>query len=450
MFKEIKTPCGIVKGKIENGIAKFKGIRYATAERWKYPSVVKKWDGVLEAFDYGACCYQKRGIISETITKPFYYKEYREGLEFTYSEDCLFLNIFTPEDVTEDSNLPVIFYIHGGTFRSGSANEKGFMDPIWPTKGVIGVTINYRLNILGFGCFKEAEDEDGHTGNYGLADQIAALEWLKDNISSFGGNPNNITIMGQSAGAMSVQALCLSPKTKGLFQKAVMLSGGGISRFMPLKPSSSRMKLFEKLFEITGCSSLEELRKFNIEELYHKYYELCDKDSKMAIAGIPCVDGQIMIDSQFKVLNKLRNIPCLIGTTSEDIVPNILYSMAEKWCLLQDKKGFDPSYLWMFNRALPGDDSKAFHCADIWYWFGTLDNCWRQFEERDYKLMEEMVTYLCNFAKNGNPNDEKTFKWLPINKKQKMPIIFGEDELKMKKVNKIKLFLRLFTRPVGF
>lgn len=128
--------------------------------------------------------------------------------------------------------MPVIFYIHGGGYKGGCAHEKHFDGPVWPTKGVIAVTCNYRLGPMGFMCLPELEKEAGHTGNYGVFDQITALQWVRDNISAFGGDPENIAIMGQSAGAMSVTNLCLSPLTSGMFAKAVMNSGGGVHKLM--------------------------------------------------------------------------------------------------------------------------------------------------------------------------------------------------------------------------
>lgn len=450
MFKTIVTPCGEVKGKIEDGILKFKGIRYATSKRWDYPVLVKKWDGVLEAFEYGHCCYQKRAIVDESIDESFYYKEYRKGLSYTYSEDCLFLNVFTPEEATKDSKLPVVVYIHGGSFRSCSANELCFMDPVWPKKGVVGVTINYRLGLLGFGCFQGGIDESGHTGNYGLADQICALEWIKENIEAFGGDSSNITIMGQSAGAMSVQHLILSPLAEPYFHKSVMISGGGVHKLMTLQPSTSKMHLFEKLYEATGCKTFEELRNYDVVDLFKKYYDLCDNTKGMGMIGTPYIDGKVLVANQYERLDKISNKPCLIGTTSDDIIPNILFSMGRKWCLIQDKKNYDPSYLWMFNRRLPGDESGAFHCADMWYWFGTLNNAWRPFTKEDYELSDIMISYLCNFAKNGNPNAEGLVSWLPITKKQRKPIVFDVNKVEMKNVNEVQLFFKMFKRPVGF
>src|SRR5699024_258155 len=146
---------------------------------------------------------------------PFYYHEFREGLDYTYSEDCQYLNIWAPDDA---ENVPVIVYIHGGAYMGGSGWEKTFDEPVWPSHGVIGVTINYRFGLFGYMCLPELAEEAGHTGNYGLYDQLCALQWVHDNIAAFGGDPDNITLMGQSAGADSVQMLCSTHATDNVIQ----------------------------------------------------------------------------------------------------------------------------------------------------------------------------------------------------------------------------------------
>jgi len=450
MYKIINTPCGEIKGLIKEDIASFKGVRYATAKRWGYPTLVTNWDGVYEALDYGKCCYQNKAFNDES--GRFYFKEFNEGVKYEFDEDCLFLNIFVKEKAIGNEKLPVIVYIHGGSFVNGSSNELEFDEPVWPSKDVVAVTINYRLGLLGFGCFKEAEEEAGRCGNYGLADQIAAIEWVKNNIASFGGDPDNITIMGQSAGAISVQALVLSPKTNGLISKAVMCSGGGNTRFMTLQKSSSKMKKFAKLYEATGCKTFEELRNFDVKELHKIYYRL-QKEEKFGLITTPYIDGEILVETQFESVKKghLKNIPYLIGTTSEDMMSGILFDMARKWCLVQDKQNLSPSYLWMFDRYLPGDNNGAWHAGDLWYWFGTFNKCWRPFEEKDYKLKDAMISYLTNFAKTGNPNEESLPTWEPVTKKQQKAMFFGEGEIRMDKVKRGKLYKFMLTKkPVGF
>ena len=184
----ITTPCGKIAGIEKEGIVAYKGIRYATAARFEYPQIVTKWENIYDATEYKHCSYQPRSFYNEeeNLKKVFYYNEFRKGETYTYSEDCLFLNIWTPANAEK---LPVLIYIHGGGFVGGCGHEKHFDGPIWPTKGVIGVTINYRLGPLGFICLPELKEKDGHTGNYGLYDQYTAIKWIKENIEAFGGDP---------------------------------------------------------------------------------------------------------------------------------------------------------------------------------------------------------------------------------------------------------------------
>ena len=148
------------------------------------------------------------------------------------------MNIWTPADAGPAAKLPVILYIHGGGFTGGCGHEKHFDGPVWPCHGVIAVTVNYRLGPLGFACLPELAAEAGHTGNYALFDLLTALQWVRANIAAFGGDADNITLMGQSAGGMAVQQLCLTPLAEGLFAKAVMSSGGGVSRLLGAKPAA--------------------------------------------------------------------------------------------------------------------------------------------------------------------------------------------------------------------
>ena len=193
----VKTPCGDIRGtKTElEGVAAYKGIRYATAKRFEYPIEVTSWEGIYDATEYGACAYQPRSFYNEEDMpkKIFYYNEFRKGEKYEYSEDCLFLNIFAPEK--REEKLPVIVYIHGGGYTGGCGHEKHFDIPVWPKKGVIGVTLNYRLGPLGFAVLPELKAEAGKCGNYGLYDQLCAIKWVKHNIEAFGGDPDNITIM---------------------------------------------------------------------------------------------------------------------------------------------------------------------------------------------------------------------------------------------------------------
>jgi len=450
MSKIVTTPCGQVQGttcRLDN-VTAFKGIRYATAGRWEYPTPVTKWDGIYDASEYGACSYQPRSFYNEeeNLKKIFYYNEFRKNETYTYSEDCLFLNIFTPDTAKEGDNLPVLVYIHGGGFTGGCGHEKHFDVPVWPTKGVIGVTLNYRLGPMGFVCLPELKEEAGFTGNYGLFDQLVAIEWVKNNIASFGGNPDNITIMGQSAGAMSVQQHSLSPLTNDLFKRAVMSSGGGVSKILAAAPAEKHYDFWKKAMEHAGCETLEQFRSISPEKLFEAW-NLTKKELRTP-GSFPCIDGRLVTGTGADLLAKdmQHKIPYMAGVTSEDMMPPILFSMAKKWNGAQST----PAYTWYFDRQLPGDENGAWHSSDLWYWFGTLPNCWRPMEEKDYELSNQMTDYLCNFAKTGNPNDENLPVWETAAKAPNKAMGLGEQPTGMRKPSKAKMILTMLTnKAVG-
>lgn len=437
----IETPSGIVKGydgKNESIIA-FKGIRYATANRFELPKEVTNWDGVYDAKEYGNCCYQPRSFYNEEENKKkyFYYKEFRKGETYTYSEDCLFLNIWIPKNYQETENLPVIVYIHGGGYKGGCGHELHFDEPVWPLKDVIAITINYRLGPLGFACVDDV-------GNFGLYDQVCALNWIKHNISSFKGDPNNITIMGQSAGAMSIQQLCMSSLTKGLFHKAVMSSGGGVHKILSTQTKEKASLFWDKVKEIAGCKTVDEFKKLDINKLFEAWNIANAKQKIPMMTACPIIDNYLITENGINAVKKehFHNIPYMIGSTSEDMMAPFMHSMSLNWCLIQEK----PAYCWMFNHKLPGDDEGAWHSSDLWYWFGTLKNSWRPFTEVDYRLSDYMVSYLTNFAKYGNPNYKGLPLWDNTFKKQKRVIHFNHMTPYMSNVNKKKLWKNLFTK----
>ena len=445
----ISTPSGQVRGTAGRvaGTVAYKGIRYATAGRWEYPKQVTEWNGIYDATQYGNCSYQPRSFYDEeqNLKKVFYYHEFRKGETYTYSEDCLFLNVFTPDTAKEGDKLPVLIYIHGGGFTGGCGHEKHFDGPVWPAKGVIGVTINYRLGPMGFVCLPELKEEAGRTGNYGLYDQVCAMKWVKDNIAAFGGDPENITIMGQSAGAMSVQQHCLSPLSEGLFHKAVMSSGGGVSKLMAAAPAEKSYDFWHAVMQKAGCEDLAAFRAISPEALFEAWESTKKEVKGGAMATSPCVDGELVVGSGADILKagQHKKIPYMCGSTSEDVAPPVIFSMSRKWCAAQEK----PSFAWFFDRRLPGDDNGAWHSSDLWYWFGTLGNCWRPMEAKDYALSEQMTDYLTNFAKTGDPNGAGQPAWKPAGGDV---LRLGEQETGMGKVNQLKLWYTMFTnKAVG-
>ena len=435
----VNTPCGALRGVAarRQGVVAYKGIRYATAARFEYPVEVTSWEGVYDATEYGACAYQPRSFYDEEQMpkKAFYYNEFRRGENYSYSEDCLFLNIFTPEGKHE--GLPVIIYIHGGGYKGGCGHEKHFDIPVWPEQGVIGVTLNYRLGPLGFAVLPELRDGDGRVGNYGLYDQLTAINWVRHNISAFGGDPDNITLMGQSAGAMSVQQHCLSPLSRGSFHKAVMCSGGGVSRLIAAKTPEHHYEYWKMIMEKCGAVTVEQMRELPVEKLFSVWEE--NKRATMGGGCEPCIDGVIVTGTAHELLaaGEALDIPYMMGTTSHDVAPPMLYSLSRAWC-----RGRERAYLWYFERNLPGDDHGAWHSSDLWYWFGTLDNCWRPFVERDEDLSREMSARLVAFARTGSPNAGGLTEWHPGGERA---LILGDRQTREGRPSMLRLWLRMFT-----
>lgn len=443
MKKQIKTPCGEILGCECSlpGVVAFKGIRYATAGRWEYPRQVVSWDGVYDATEYRACSYQPRAFYDEEKNKKkyFYYNEFRKGEKYTYDEDCLFLNIWKPDEADENSGLPVIVYIHGGGFTGGCGHEKHFTDPIWPTKGVVAVTLNYRLGPMGFLCLPELKAEAGHTGNYGLYDQLTALKWVRDNISAFGGDPRKVTLMGQSAGAISVQIHSMSRLSDGIFHRAVMSSGCGMSDMMLTDPEKV-YPFWSEVMNMLGCKSLEEFRRVSPKSLFETWQKAKKEVKGGMMSTAPVKDGHLIVRGA-----DVKQIPYVIGSNSQDMAPPILFSMAKSW----GRKNSRRTYVYHFDRMLPGDKNGAWHSSDLWYWFGTFDNCWRPMEEKDRLLSDKMTTYLCNFAKNGEPNGQGNVAWSPCEENRTV-MRFGEKSLHMGNPSIMRLIgIMLTNKAVG-
>ena len=349
-----------------------------------------------------------------------------------------------PHKITRPNTSTVLFYIHGGGFTGGCGHEKHFDGPVWPAKGVIGVTLNYRLGPMGFVCLPELKEEAGFTGNYGLYDQLTALQWVRDNIAAFGGDPSSITIMGQSAGAMSVQQHCLSPLSRGLFRGAVMSSGGGVSRILSAAPSEKHYAFWQTAMQNAGCDTLEQFRAISPEKLFQVWEQT--KKQLRTPGSFPCIDGRLVVGTGSEILaaGKQQDVAYMAGITSEDMMPPILYKMSRSWCAAQKQ----PGYLWYFDRQLPGDSNGAWHSSDLWYWFGTLDNCWRPMTEKDCTLSNQMTDYLCNFVRTGDPNSSSLPAWEPATGKR--ALCLGEQPTRMAKPSMAKMIHTMLTnKAVG-
>lgn len=475
MLRETKVENGRVKG-VACGwpsITAYYGIPYAAPPvgklRWHEPMPAANWEGVRDCARPSAKCPQLGVEPGGFFEREFY------PVKEAMSEDCLYLNIWTPAQSTEEK-LPVIFWVHGGAFMTGYGHSAHFDGEHFARQGVILVTINYRLNVFGWMVDKElsAESEHGVSGNYGLLDQIYALKWVRRNIANFGGDPDRITIAGQSAGAACVQALCSSPLCRGDFAGAIFQSGGGIDAlpdmdYPPLAEVEAQMDITKSL----GVANIAEARALPAEELLARW--LKTMPSKL-IWRTPVIDGYVLPKKSAQIVydDEAAHVPYLIGFTAKegivttptlesfkawakdsfgdqaeeflkiaapteenfDEIKNSLFAeclqaATAAWALTLQKQGRGPVYVYELARDLPGDDKGPFHAADLWYVFKTFMRAWRPWTGRDFEVARDMNTYWANFAKNLDPNGERLPEWTPYTAEKPEVMVFGNEKTEM-------------------
>ena len=411
----IDTTYGKVKGIQMDGYQVYKGLRYGTAARFQKPCLYVSEEIEYDSTKYGYTCPQPRPFEGSFYDREFWHhKEYATE----ENEDCLYLNIWKPD---EGEMLPVALWIHGGAFVNGFGSKVEIDGQSFNQQGVILVSINYRVGILGFLCHDWLETSYGYCGNYGIYDQICAIEWVKKHICSFGGNPDNITVMGQSAGAMSVQTLISSPLLPSGVTKAVMQSGGGYENSMnDNKKIDEQKALGVELIKYLTISSLHELLVTAPKDLVMKSEEFIKARQIRNLLFAPVIHTEVLPDTYEKLVTsgKVADIPCIIGCTQNDItVANELetspiYQGCIKWALETEKAGHVPSYVYVFKRApLGGEGQGAFHSGDLWYSFHSLNRSWRQKDDMDYRIADEMNRRWADFIKTGSPNNDEYAQW---------------------------------------
>ncbi len=397
------------------GIVAYKGIPFAAPPvgdlRWKEPQPVIPWEGVKTADTYGDAA-------SQTTWDPqsFYGREWRASGSVPFTEDCLYLNVWTPAAGKKTKKLPVAMWIHGGGYREGFGFEPemdGGED--YASRGVILVQVTYRLGSMGFFSHPllSAESPNGVSGNYGLLDQVAALKWIKNNIEQFGGDPANIMIFGQSAGAGSVQALCASPLSKGLISKAVIMSGGGLTdSSRPGTLLDTAQVANEKMMIYFNKTTLAEMRALSFDELRQMSADYTAA-TKKRVMWSPVIDNYLSTGTFSDVARagQIADVPYMIGFTANDM--NDMTKPVTDFCLLRSEQGDKPAYAYLFARQLPGDTSGAFHSSDLWYVFHAFRHSWRPFTAGDEELSLRMVDFWTNFAKYGDPNGKESDLWTP-------------------------------------
>ncbi len=456
----VKTELGKVHGKTinESKVKAFMGLPYAAPPigdlRWKAPQHAAKWKGERDATKYGARCAQGR-VFDDMV--------FQDAGE---NEDCLFLNVYAPAASNDKSKLPVMFWIHGGGYAGGASSEPRHNGDFLPLKGVVLVTINYRLGVFGFLVTADlAKEANGAAGNYGLMDMVAALQWVKANIKNFGGDPDNVTIFGESAGSFAVSTLMASPMAKGLFHKAIGESGGAIGRgTLNLDTLADREIKDAEWVTSTGAASLAALRAMPADAI------LDAVKKKQGAFFPPNVDGKVLaepVDDTYAA-GKQAHVPLIAGWNADENTGLIrggmtadqwketagkmfkdraeeflkLYAGADdaqalrsaidfrgdqfiamgtwRWLEAHRKTGESPVYRYHFELgATPSKfhaGTYAFHSDDIEYVFGTLDTRpgWNVRPE-DRMLSDQMMTYWTNFAKTGDPNGAGMPAWPKYN-----------------------------------
>ena len=394
----LKTDCGTLRGAADARCVRFLGVPFAKAERFAYAKTVDEWNGVLDATKPGPACPQNRAVHEhlENPIRRFYKREYREGLAFTYDEDCLNLNIYAPQDA---ENAPVILYFYGGGFDSGINWESPFDGAALAERGIVTVFANYRVGILGYLCHEELKARFGCEGNFGLDDQLQAIRWVKAHIKAFGGDPDNITLMGQSAGAISIQYLCLNPENKGLFRRAIMLSGAGLfPKFSLPKPAEEARSYWLQFMETGGFSDFDALKNASTDALFDTVERMKEVRKDAIYYTMPVIDGVLLKEPVDKLIRTPLPVDYLIGYTNNDMFAPVMAWIGNRY---GRKNG---AYIYYFDLNAPGDDNRAFHSSDLRYVFGTLEKSWRPYGERDHEASGQLLGYLANFAGTGDPN----------------------------------------------
>jgi len=445
---------GVLIGTTDNGVSVFRGVPFAAPPvgdlRWAPPRPAERWGSQSrEAKTFGASCTQTLRSSGAGQWTSEYMSPEAPGV----SEDCLFLNIWTPAALTGSApppaNLPVFFWIYGGGFNEGSGAVPVYNGANLAKKGLVVVNVNYRVGSLGFMAHPALTTEQGGaSGNYGIQDQIAALQWVRDNIKAFGGDPSKVTIAGQSAGAMSVQALLVSPVAKGLFRGAIIQSPAAPGTNGNYTPRATAEQAAVAALDRAGVHSIKDARAMPAAQA----------NSTLGRGGL-VADGRIIPISSTPAVFA-SDVPVITGYTLNDLFVSRAPVTAESWrAEVQERyadraseflkfypgdtdeqasrsaqreavdRGFNlklvdwlairgatrPVFGYLFTHVEPGPESGrygAFHTSDVTYEFNALDlSPGRNFTEVDRQLANQLSSYVANFTKTGDPNGASLPRW---------------------------------------
>ena len=427
----VETTYGTLCGYIEDGVYTFKGISYAKAERFMPPEDPDPWEGVQTALYYGHQCHQGPRFTWEDDAEAFLY-QWDDGVQ---SDDCQYLNVWT-SGINDGKKRPVMVWLHGGGYAMGASSELPFYDGAnLARKNVVLVSINHRLNVLGFMDLSDFGEAYKYSGVAGVMDMVKALEWVHKNIEAFGGDPDNVTIFGQSGGGGKVNILMGTPSAKGLFNKGIIESGSMLSLADPETARAMARKTVEKLG--LNATTIDQIQDIPYEELLAAATDAvvdANPDNvfyKAYGAGMwfqPVLDGEIIpypLDDP-RVAEISGGLPTIIGCNfSENSMLPAVYRNAD----LRYQMGNTRQYLYVFAKPSPHMDGTfaTNHCTEMPFvfnniWLGRfMVGC----DKSAYKLADLMSDIWVSFAKDGCP-DVRKFKWEVYNPETKPVAVFND------------------------
>ena len=481
---------GEVSGIVDRGARAWLGIPFAAPPvgdlRWKPPEPASAWRDVRPADHFAASCQQ---VAAPQGLGPW---SHEYATSDPVSEDCLYLNIWAPAKAAK--GRPVLVWIYGGGFGTGSGAVPIYNGASLAKKGIVVVNMNYRIGVYGFFSHADLDKENaqGASGNYGLMDQIAALKWVRANIAAFGGDPGNVTIAGQSAGAASVHILIESPLAKGLFVRAIAESGSGMG--LVVADHDTAEAAGARFAAAAGATTLAQLRALTPDQLLA---------AAKAAGGMnfgPSIDGLVLPDAATADDGNSSDVPVLTGMTANEgssayafgtaltVTPEGLRRLIDHrygadapaiaalypagddasatlareslardrglasmylWAAHRQAKSQAPIFAYLWTHVEPGPDAakyKAFHSSEVPYVFGTLDTPDRPFTALDHKLSEQVQAYWLNFVRKGDPNGPGLPHWPELTTADKLILNIGDDTRVQPLLDPAKL--EVFTRYI--
>ena len=461
----------------------YAGIPYAKAPigdlRWKEPQDVENWEGVKDCTKFAAKSMQPAGNsvtdgLADIYAAKGWYPDFKMNPSQNMSEDSLYLNIWRPNN--DKTNLPILVFIHGGSLTTGSSAYSDYNGEEMAKKDVIMITIQYRLGVFGYFAHQELidESENNTTGNYGLLDQIKALEWINKNASYFGGDKNNITIAGESAGSSSVSAICVSPLAKGLFKRAIGESSSIVVKKAPhtYRELSDALEVGEKIKNEFKCKSIVDLHKISASKLVttkysnssmtldgyainkkpYEVYEAHENNEEALLNGynVKEADAFVIPTYLFSPTNK-NNIKERLIKTFGDNVGNKIYELYKDkieedafntfneifsvYWFMQPHQSWSESALnagvnvYRYQFTKENKYHGTYHAGEMIYAYGNVKNAKYKYRynKSDEDLSSIMLTYWSNFAKNGNPNGDNLPNWSNYNLEDGKVMELGEN-----------------------